>query len=187
LLARDSLDGADLLHGEVVSPAYDAVHRRAILFVAGDYWLVLDRLHGELPHDYALRWHLAYDDAPTVERMSGGLTRVSAPTVLLDLTGTPEAELSVAVEPGWVSTEYGIKTPAPVVVASPKRAHGVTLLTLLTPRRAGRSPRLRSAALETGVVVVERAEGTTDRIEWHPDRPDAPHLALAPRAEAGTP
>ncbi len=185
LLAGRSLDGADLLHGEVVSPAYDAVHQRAILFVAGDYWLVLDRLRGERPHDYALRWHLAYDDAPTVERLPGGITRVSTPTVLLDLTGTPGSPLPVTVEPGWVSAEYGVKTPAPVVVASPKRAHEATLLTLLTPRRAGRSPRLRSADLETGVVVVERTDGTTDRIDWHPDRPDAPHLSLAPRAEAG--
>jgi Heparinase II/III-like protein/Heparinase II/III N-terminus len=187
LLDRRSLDGADLLHGEVTSPAYDAVHRRAVLFVARDYWLVLDLLRGERPHDYALRWHLAYDDAPTVERLPGGITRASTPTVLLDLTGAPGSTVHVEVEPGWVSAEYGIKTPAPVVVASPDRARDVTLLTLLAPRRAGLSPRLLSADLEAGELVVELADGTTDRIRWHPDRPDAPHVALAPRAGAGTP
>ena len=187
LLDLGSLDGVDLLHGEVTSPAYDAVHRRAVLFVAGEYWLVLDMARGQQPHDYALRWHLAYDDAPTVEPLTGGITRVSTPTVLLDLTGAPDSPVRVAVEPGWLSAEYGIKTPAPVVVASPARARDVALLTLLTPRRAGVSPRLLSADLETGALLVELANGTTDRILWHPDRPNAPHVALAPRARAATP
>ena len=187
LLDRRSWDGVDLVHGEVSSPAYDAVHRRALLFVAGEYWLVLDTLRAAQPHDYALRWHLAHDDPPVVARQTGSMVRVSTPTVLLDLYGTPETSLRVAVEPGWVSSEYGVKTPAPVVVASPERTREVTLLTLLAPRRAGSSPRLRSADLEAGNLVVELPDGTVDRIRWHPARPAAVHVDPAPRRRDGAP
>jgi Heparinase II/III-like protein/Heparinase II/III N-terminus len=186
LLDRRSRDGVDLLHGEVTSPAYDAVHRRAVLFVAGEYWLVLDVVQAEQPHDYALRWHLAHDAPPTVEPSGHGITRVTTHAVRLDLAGRSE-RLSVAVEPGWVAPEYGVRTPAPVVVAAPPRAHGVELVTLLAPRRAGGSPRLRSADLASGTLVVELPGGAVDRILWHPDRPDPFHAELAPRGGDETP
>lgn len=183
LLDRRCLDGFDLLYGEVTSPSYDAVHRRAVLFVDRDYWLVLDTVRAEEPHDYALRWHLAHDEAPDVERLPDGSTRVSTSTLHLDVTGTPTP--GATVEPGWVSTEYGVRTPAPVLVARPPRGQAATLLTLLAPRRDGASPRLWSADLSTGRLEVQRADGTTDRILWHPDRPEAPHVDLAHRARTG--
>ena len=51
--------GLDLLAGEAVSPAYEAVHERRIAFVDGAYWVVEDRLRGERAHRYDLRFHLA--------------------------------------------------------------------------------------------------------------------------------
>jgi hypothetical protein len=171
----------DLLRGEVTSPAYDAVHRRAVLFVAGEYWLVLDALRGERPHDYALRWHLAYDDPPTVEASPAGIIRVTTRAVRLDLGGPSGRPLPVAVEPGWVAPEYGVRTPAPVVVATPHRADDVDLVTLLAPGRAGASPSLRSADLASGSLVVELPGGATDRILWHPHLRDPFDAELAPR------
>jgi hypothetical protein len=47
--------------GEAVSPCYDAVHQRRILFVAGEYWIIEDRLTAATPHRYDLRFHLAPD------------------------------------------------------------------------------------------------------------------------------
>jgi hypothetical protein len=181
LLDRCSRHGVDLLHGEVTSPAYDAVHRRAVLLVAGEYWLVLDALRGERPHDYALRWHLAYDDPPTIEASPDGITRVSTPTVRLDLGRRGGRRLAVAVEPGWVAPEYGVRTPAPVVVATPPRTDDVDLVTLLAPRRAGVSPRLLSADLAAGSLVVELPGGAVDRILWHPHLRDPFDAELAPR------
>ena len=78
---------ADLLHGEVTSPAYDAVHRRAVVFVAGEYWLIFDALRAARPHDYAVRWHLADDVAPSVETCADGSSRVTTPDRDLQLTG----------------------------------------------------------------------------------------------------
>src|SRR4029079_9470990 len=47
LLQRVTGDGLDLLWGEVASPAYDVVHRRRILFVADEYWLIEDALDAQ--------------------------------------------------------------------------------------------------------------------------------------------
>ena len=46
LLQRLIAPGLDVLCGEVISPAYDAIHRRRILFVSGEYWIVHDALDG---------------------------------------------------------------------------------------------------------------------------------------------
>jgi hypothetical protein len=162
LLNRWSGDGLDLLYGEVASPAYDARHRRAVVFVSGDYWLVFDELRAPGPHDYALRWHLADDVVPEVQQTPAGHTRVTTPTVSLEIAGASPAR----VEPGWVSLEYGVKTPAPVVVADVERWANVDLVTLLAPRSADGSPRLRSVDLPAGVVVVERADGTAEQLGW---------------------
>jgi hypothetical protein len=160
LLDRRATDDLDLLQGEVTSPAYDAVHRRAVAFVAGEYWLVLDQLRADEPHDYALRWHLAEDCVPDLRPTPAGLTSVTTPTVHLEIGGG-----AAALEPGWISVEYGVKTRAPVVVA---RAHAADaeLLTLLAPRREGKAPRLRWADASLGAAVVELPDGGTDHLVW---------------------
>ena len=166
LLERRSTDDLDLLHGEVTSPAYDAVHRRAVLFVGGEYWLVFDELRADGPHDYALRWHLAPDVAD-VRTTTQPHPHVRAGTVNLEIVGGAHT----ALEPGWVSTEYGVKVAAPVVVTQVRGAADVDLVTLLAPVTAGTSPRLRAADPTAGVVVVELPDGTTDHLGWRdPDR-----------------
>lgn len=169
LLDRQSVDGVDLVRGQVTSPAYDAVHRRTVAFVAGEYWLVFDSVRANGPHDYALRWHLAADPAPEVCWPAAGHARMTTPTVQLELAGPAH----VGVEEGWVSSLYGVRTAAPVVVASVDQRTDVDLVTLLAPRRDGRAPALRSADPTSGSVVVDRADGTTDRIAWR-----APHLEV---------
>lgn len=167
LLDRRSTDLLDLLHGEVTSPAYDAVHRRAVVFVAGEYWLVFDLLRAGQPHDYALRWHLADDVVPDLTPAEQGRWAVTTPAVRLEIDGGSPP----TIEPGWVSVEYGVKTPAPVVVAHARAAADAAFVTLLAPRRTGTAPRLRRADASAGTAVVELADGSTDHLSWAaPDR-----------------
>ena len=162
LLDRRSTEGLHLLHGEVTSPAYDAVHRRAAVFVAEEYWLIFDELRASRPHDYALRWHLAAGGTPTVGTAADSHSVVTTSTMRLEIAGASPA----VVEPGWVSVEYGVKTPAPVVVASTRGNANADLVSLLAARRAGRSPTLRSVDPVAGAVVVELPDGTTDHVSW---------------------
>jgi protein subunit release factor B len=59
LVTRYSSTLLDAVGGEVVSSEYDAIHRRHVFFIAGEYWIVIDELEAAEPHDYDLRFHLA--------------------------------------------------------------------------------------------------------------------------------
>jgi hypothetical protein len=115
LLTRFSMPLAEVVGGEVTSHEYDAVHRRHIFFIAGEYWLVVDELSAPAPHDYDLRFHLA-SGATGAIRVAD--RRVAAPGLLLLLDGPGV----VTVEAGWVAPTYGVKVSAPVVS---KRAIGM--------------------------------------------------------------
>ena len=107
---RTSSPGLDVLAGEARSPAYEAVHRRRISFVDERYWVIEDRLSGEREHRYDLRFHLP-PSALGRTRIDGPV--VELPGALLTLSGFDE----LVVEPGWVSSLYGVREPAPVVSA----------------------------------------------------------------------
>ncbi len=169
LLERRSVEGpggADgglhLLRAEVTSPAYDTVHRRTVVMVAGEYWLVHDELRAPTPHAYSLRWHLADEVAPTVDVVTG-VSRVRTPTVSIEVAGGGVAE----VEPGWVSVEYGVRTPAPVVaVPGPTGAADADLLTLLAPRTVAGAATLVRADATAATAVVTSPDGSTDHVAW---------------------
>jgi hypothetical protein len=180
LLDRRSTDGLHLLHGEVTSPAYDAVHHRAVVFVADEYWLFFDELRAARPHDYALRWHLAHPATPTLRSAADQHSVVATPTVSLEVA----KGAVVAVEPGWVSAEYGVKTPAPVVVARAQGTADADFVTLLAGRVAGTAPSLRSVDTAAGVAVVERVDRSVDHIGWRDG--DQEMVAGGLRVTAGT-
>ena len=88
LLERLGAPGFDLLRGLATSPRYDAVHERAIAFMAGEYWLIVDRLRAGEPHDYDLRFHLA-PEATGATRVDRGAENavVRAPGLALAFAG----------------------------------------------------------------------------------------------------
>jgi uncharacterized heparinase superfamily protein len=101
------LTAGEVLEGEAHSPAYEAVHRRRIIFAERDHWIVQDDLRGEREHRYDLRFHLPPGDA----RVHGNT--VIAPGVTLTIEGaTP------TLEPGWIAPRYGELVDAPVVSAA---------------------------------------------------------------------
>jgi hypothetical protein len=160
LLGRFAGDGLDVLVGQAVSPVYDAVHTRRVVFVRGEYWLVEDRLEASEPHRYELRWHLPAD-ADGQEILEDAST-LRAPGVAL-VVARPHVW---RVEPGWVALQYGQKAPAPVVVASAAGDAGATFTTLIAPLAPGRpAPRLR-VEVEGDATVAEVSGERVDRIAW---------------------
>ena len=141
-LGRETRDGLDILCGEVRSPVYEAVHRRRVIFVDGAYWVIEDVLTGERRHRYDLRFHLA------PARYDGAVT--------LTITGAR----GIAPEEGWISPQYGLREPAPVIsaVATGERAHFVTLLAPdeRTLERDGDTLRIGKDTLVLGERVTRR-------------------------------
>jgi hypothetical protein len=148
--------GLDLLCGEAVSPRYDAVHTRRILFVFGEYWIIEDRLVGSRPHDYDLRFQLAPETAARVAMTAGDAgTRVQAPGLTL-LVWPPGADSRL--EQGWVSPRYGEKIAAPTACVALRGTVNARFLTLLLPSPDGGS------AASLRVLSAPAAERTTVEI-----------------------
>jgi hypothetical protein len=158
LLGRFIAEGLDVLLAEAVSPCYDAVHTRRIVFVRGDYWLVEDRLTAPSPHRYDLRFHLAPE---AWDRVAVGGRTVRAPglTLVCGAQGVP------VIEPGWVAPEYGVKHRAPVVSVAVE-AKEATFLTLLSP--AADAEMRVSYDDDRTIVEVGR-----DVVEWRAGEPSA--------------
>ena len=165
LLGRWSVPGLDVMSGEVVSPSYDARHRRTLAFVDDDFWVVHDRLRGESAHTYAARWHLCPQaHGRTKVLRADRQTTVSAPGLTLIIpTGCGE----VTIEQGWVSPAYGVKLPAPVVVLT---AADVVDADLVTVVLVGSAPAEVTAhcSAEQAVVLVDRPAIGRDRVQWGP-------------------
>lgn len=135
LLARASAPALDLLIGTCTSPVYDAVHERAVLYVAGEYWLVCDHLQAETPHDYQLRWHFSPEAGAALRVTSKPEPRVEALGVTLAFAPGRDIQL----EDGWYAPSYGVKIPAPVATVA---AHGAraTFLTVIDPSPSSHAP-----------------------------------------------
>lgn len=130
LLGRWSRPGLDVLCGEVRSPAYDAVHTRTVGFVAGEFWIVHDRLRAPTPHRYAARWQLAPPaHGRTTVESGAAQTAVRSPVGALVV---PAGHGSVGLEEGWVAPSYGVKHPAPVLAVR-SAGRDADLITVLVP------------------------------------------------------
>jgi hypothetical protein len=132
LIGRHLGGGLDVLTAEGVSPRYDAVHLRHVVFVQGRYWVLVDVLTAPREHGYQARWHLDAarpgEPAAVLHDYADGPLLV-APGVLVALPPGRTARL----EPGWVSREYGVKQPAPVLVEDAGPVRDAVFATLLLP------------------------------------------------------
>ncbi len=160
IVRRTSRDDFDAIEAEVTSPQHEVVHIRHVLFPAREYWVVHDHVRGDSDHIYEARWHLpAEAEGRVAIECAGHQTVVRSPAGTLLFP----ASLAVDIEPGWVSSIYGIKDPAPVVVA---RAHGTEadIVTVLSPGAVAMTIDDQSA---DGLLRCQVTRGsTTDRIEW---------------------
>jgi hypothetical protein len=130
-------------HNGYARLADPVVHRRHVLKIAGDLWLVRDIALGRTDHELEIRWHFAPD--LDVRRVASGRVEVSRSTSDA-VSGEPGLSLIVPEETVWhaatevsrtlLSPAYGAFQPAPLV-----RCHARVLLpaetaTALLPRRS---------------------------------------------------
>jgi len=97
-----------------------ARHSRAILHLAGDYWIVRDRIESKGTHDVAMRFHCARGlDA----RVTSDTTPDSAMVDIVDRARNGKLlqmaifgrQGEARVEDGWVSPQYGARERSKVV------------------------------------------------------------------------
>jgi asparagine synthase (glutamine-hydrolysing) len=132
--------------------AEPVAHRRTLLNLESDRWLVLDHLAGEQAHDYRLHWLLP--DLPC-ERDGNGIHLRSGREVFQVRLGTVDtgADPSIArCDPestrGWRSRYYGHKQAALSVALDVRAPGGVTFWSFFgfegdLAARAGKGLRIR--------------------------------------------
>ena len=159
LIGRWTIPGLDVVRGEVISPAYDAVHTRTVAFVRDDYWIVHDRLRSAVPHRYSARWHLPADaQGGTTLRAAAAQTSVHTPAGLLVV---PAGCGTVGLEEGWVSPAYGVKLPAPVVAVRTAGTNADLVTVLLpggAPRQSASPPGRGDTPLDTPLQTAVRGQ-----------------------------
>jgi asparagine synthase (glutamine-hydrolysing) len=117
-----------LWHGE--HNGYKPVnHKRAVMALDGDRWLIIDHLEANEPHHYSLHWLLS--DAPFTENKNSIHLKYESSVIKIQ-TGLLNGEGKFSIvraDPnsarGWRSKYYGHKEPAISALLETDQAHAV--------------------------------------------------------------
>jgi hypothetical protein len=166
--AGQDLDFAEAEHDAYGRLSGAVTHRRKAILVKAGYCVVVDDLAGGGEHRLDLRFQLARlpvlldpDQWVRVGQATGGGLFIRAfSTVPLKAV---VAEGEVEPRQGWISSDYGVRTPAPMLVYSVVGPLPVRIVTLLFPADQIKvAPRV-SAIVEGGVLsalAVDEAHET---------------------------
>jgi hypothetical protein len=137
-----AFDCVEASHNGYLRLAQPVVHRRVVVFLKPDYWIIRDELWGEGEHQIDRYFHFAAGVEMTCER--AGIDIHARSPLGKNLAVIPVETEGIAVESkrggsepedGWLAMSYGRKTQAPVVRCSTKAALPIALNTLLIPFR----------------------------------------------------
>jgi hypothetical protein len=187
LLNRITLAEAEYLDAIVALPQ-SVMHRRRLIQIRPDYWIVLDELRGTGEHEFDFLYHFASDVQLTVlsdERRGEIDCRAQIDTAALHLclyTSHPVRASVVcgrrAPIQGWASRAYGERRASPVLKA---RIHGTAPLVMMSfvipggePAHSCRfkanSPHTIAAAIRDGdyrdIAVVAVEDGDLRFMEY---------------------
>jgi len=118
------------------------VHRRRVLFVKPDYWVIVDDVAGDPP--YVHRLDLGFQFAPiSVAIVRERWVRAETPRGNTFWIGSFAPALArpaiqcgtTAPIRGWVSRDYGQRAPAPLVTYTTRMSKPWRSITVLMPRR----------------------------------------------------
>jgi len=140
----ESSDGTDIIEAE-----HDAfpgvIHRRRVMAINPDVFVVTDDLFGEGEHAVELTFQFA---PMHVELLSSTTARAITPNgrslLIMPFSSTQlRAEIVTGrLHPlrGWVSEDYGRRTPAPALIYSARTQLPATIVTILQPESDSNEP-----------------------------------------------
>jgi len=136
--STDQFDFVDAQHDAYMALSDPVVHRRRVLFVKPRFWVVVDDLAGKDLHRIDVRFQFAPISVtlaadPWVSARGGAGTELwvgSFSTVPLDASIREGTKAPIE---GWVSSDYGQRRPAPVLVYTATAVLPARIVTLLVP------------------------------------------------------
>jgi hypothetical protein len=146
VIAHRTMAGIDYVDGEhdgYLQLKNDVMHRRRVLFLRPDYWIVFDELQGRGAHDFDFLFHFAPGMKLFVmgEERSGDIecrarAEGAALQMFMHASGPLSAEATCGqTDPiqGWASRRYGERKPSPVLCAKLQSSTPATVMTVLAP------------------------------------------------------
>ncbi|MDY6900671.1 MAG: alginate lyase family protein, partial [Cyanobacteriota bacterium] len=113
-------------------------HKRAVVYIRGKYWLVIDHIHTSRPRTIEALWHFHPDCTVVIKGNEVG----SIDTNMGNLKILPASDLSWEVKlvkgqespiQGWWSRQYNHKTPNPTAIYSTQIKESTTFAWVLFP------------------------------------------------------
>ena len=151
-MSRERFDYFEASHDGYERLASPAKHTRSVLFIKGDYWMMLDHVAATGAHLCELHFQFAPDANPVLqsEEADGGVP------VLRELAeGLPGLEIFLFGDggewretQGWVSECYRERRPAPTASLEKTNAGAQEFVTFLVPHGAGENLKTRACEIE---------------------------------------
>jgi hypothetical protein len=134
-------DLIDAEHDAFAAQGTAVVHRRRVIFVKPEFWIVIDDLRGHGTH--SAEWSFQFapltvalgaDQSARVETARGSVVWISPiSSVALDAA---VATGDFAPIRGWISPDYGLRVPSPMLIYSTTSPLPVRVITVWYPDRA---------------------------------------------------
>jgi len=161
-VSNDTLDFADAEHDAYRLTSDPLTHRRRVLFVKPHCWVLVDDLDGKEIHRVEIRFQFA----PMRVRLDPiGAARAYGPNgsgLLVHAAASTPLSMEVRsgeTDPieGWVSSRYGVRDPAPVLILTAVARLPFRAVTVLVPLE-------RSSAPGPEVAILPGADGLPSRV-----------------------
>ena len=157
------------IEGEVRGETLYSGHGRAVVHVAGCYWVVIDRLPRDLEgRRAALHFQLAPE--AQVEALGEGAQAVRCGAVCLEIAASaglagPEVVAGATDPPaGWVSPSYGVKLAAPLLRYGVAEGTGTCAVVLAPGRSDAKGPAVELLEPAGGGLGLRITRGDTSDI-----------------------
>lgn len=145
-LTSESFDYFDGSHNGYERLSEPVTHRRRVLFVKPDYWVILDDLTGQGQHAFDLYWHFTENAKLSANKEDLRMfvdygDDVSLAVLPVDTAGLSAEIIQGCDDPiqGWISYDYAVKLPAPVLRYTQKTNTPARFTTILHPFKGSRS------------------------------------------------
>jgi Heparinase II/III-like protein/Heparinase II/III N-terminus len=153
-------------------------HRRDVLFLKDDYWLLVDHLQGYGEHRYEMPFHFVESAHPAAIDASNWkyITERSVEGPGLDIAICLETGTWENCQ-GWVSHTYRQRAPAPLIILKFK-ASNRRVVSLLIPRTGAESrPEIETVETSSGFAFEVTEDGLRDLIMIGPAQTTADKIA----------
>ena len=162
----DYIDGE---HNGYAALSKEITHRRRVIYIRPNYWIVLDELQGKGAHDFDFLYHFApeaqlsiFGDEKAGEIDCRARIAEAGLQILMYASDGLRAEaICGQTEPiqGWTSNCYGERRPNPVLLASVRGTAPVSLLSFLVPgAEPALSRRFKSNTNHTIAAAIREGE-----------------------------